>query len=57
MSRAQAIAGVQATSTTAVSWKPERRVAIRTESQEAASLPILYDYLHQEITLPGLAGL
>ena len=27
----------------------QRRVAIRTESQEAASVPILYEYLRQEI--------
>src|SRR6218665_3795382 len=33
----------------------QKRVAMRTESQEAASRPILYRYLHQEIAppLPG----
>jgi len=34
----------------------QRRVAIRTESQEAASLPILYDYLRHEI-VPELQGM
>jgi acetylornithine deacetylase/succinyl-diaminopimelate desuccinylase-like protein len=34
----------------------QKRVAIRTESQEPASRPILYDYLHQEI-VPELQGL
>ena len=51
MSRAQAIAGVQAYFDDGRFKETlKRRVAIRTESQEAASLPILYDYLHQEIT-------
>lgn len=51
MSRAQAMAGVQAYFDDGRFMETlKRRVAIRTESQEAASLPILYDYLHQEIT-------
>lgn len=51
MSRAQAIAGVQAYFDDGRFMETlKRRVAIRTESQEAASLPILYDYLRQEIT-------
>ena len=57
MSRAQAIAQVSAyfddgRFMTAL----QKRVAIRTESQEAASRPILYDYLLQEIQ-PELEGL
>ncbi len=51
MSRAQAIAGVEAYFDDGRFMDTlKRRVAIRTESQEAASRPILYDYLHQEIT-------
>ncbi|MCW5300239.1 M20 peptidase family dipeptidase [Herbaspirillum lusitanum] len=57
MSRAQAIAQASAyfddgRFMTAL----QKRVAIRTESQEAASRPILYDYLLQEIQ-PELEGL
>ena len=57
MSRAQAIAQVSAyfddgRFMTAL----QKRVAIRSESQEAASMPILYDYLHQEI-VPELEAL
>ena len=57
MSKAQAIAQVSAyfddgRFMTAL----QKRVAIRTESQEAASRPILYDYLLQEIQ-PELEGL
>ncbi|WP_075258988.1 M20 family metallopeptidase [Herbaspirillum camelliae] len=51
MSRAQAIAGVEAYFDDGRFMETlKRRVAIRTESQEPASRPILYDYLHQEIT-------
>ncbi|BEV16493.1 M20 family metallopeptidase [Herbaspirillum sp. DW155] len=57
MSRAQAIAGVEAYFDDGRFMETlKRRVAIRTESQEAASLPILYDYLNDEIT-PYLQGL
>lgn len=57
MSRAQAIAGVQAYFDDGRFMDTlKRRVAIRTESQEAASLPILYDYLQQEI-MPSLQTL
>ena len=51
MSRAQAIAGVEAYFDDGRFMDTlKRRVAIRTESQEPASRPILYDYLQQEIT-------
>lgn len=57
MSRAQAIAGVEAYFDDGRFMETlQRRVAVRTESQEAASLPILYDYLNDEIT-PYLQGL
>ncbi|MBO9538399.1 M20 family metallopeptidase [Herbaspirillum sp.] len=57
MSRAQAIAGVEAYFDDGRFMETmQRRVAIRTESQEPASRPILYDYLTQEIA-PYLAGL
>lgn len=50
MSRAQAIAQAQAYFDDGRFMADlRRRVAIRTESQEAASLPILYDYLRSEI--------
>ncbi|NUU00955.1 M20 family metallopeptidase [Herbaspirillum robiniae] len=57
MSRAQAIAGVEAYFDEGRFMEVlKKRVAIRTESQEAASRPILYDYLTQEI-IPYLQGL
>jgi acetylornithine deacetylase/succinyl-diaminopimelate desuccinylase-like protein len=57
MSRAQAIAQASAYFDDGRFMATlQRRVAIRTESQEAASRPILYDYLHQEI-VPELQAL
>jgi acetylornithine deacetylase/succinyl-diaminopimelate desuccinylase-like protein len=57
MSRAQAIAGVEAYFDDGRFMETlKKRVAIRTESQEATSRPILYDYLTQEI-VPYLQGL
>ncbi|WP_050466066.1 M20 family metallopeptidase [Herbaspirillum chlorophenolicum] len=50
MSRAQAIAGVEAYFDDGRFMETmKKRVAIRTESQEPASRPILYDYLHLEM--------
>ncbi|MBB5392021.1 MULTISPECIES: M20 family metallopeptidase [unclassified Herbaspirillum] len=57
MSRAQAIAGVEAYFDDGRFMETmQKRVAIRTESQEPASRPILYDYLNQEMA-PYLQGL